>query len=120
MFVVQIKVLKKPGGTLHDSFLEEGFILEKRIGQPTTMPWQTERQTYIQTYITPFFFCLPSQYPPHSQVWVSRSAWRTARHAAHTTHTRQTPRQTDSHRQTAELDGRVRAYAGVLSVLYVT
>ncbi|CEM06890.1 unnamed protein product [Vitrella brassicaformis CCMP3155] len=34
-----IQVLKKPGGTLHDSFLEEGFILEKRIGvgQPKRM-----------------------------------------------------------------------------------
>lgn len=27
-----IQVLKKPGGTMGDSFLEEGFLLEKRIG----------------------------------------------------------------------------------------
>merc|ERR1712227_712875 len=27
-----IQVLKKPGGSLADSFLEEGFILEKKIG----------------------------------------------------------------------------------------
>merc|ERR1719238_1205847 len=27
-----IQVIKKPGGSLKDSFLEEGFILEKRIG----------------------------------------------------------------------------------------
>jgi T-complex protein 1 subunit beta len=26
-----IKIIKKPGGTLHDSFLAEGFILEKSI-----------------------------------------------------------------------------------------
>ncbi|KAK4534520.1 hypothetical protein CDCA_CDCA02G0545 [Cyanidium caldarium] len=31
-----IKIIKKPGGSLHDSYLAEGFILEKRfgIGQP--------------------------------------------------------------------------------------
>merc|ERR1712178_611800 len=27
-----IQVIKKPGGSLKDSFLEEGFILEKKIG----------------------------------------------------------------------------------------
>eukprot|EP00922_Rhytidocystis_sp_ex-Travisia-forbesii_P017861 GHVS01026616.1.p1 GENE.GHVS01026616.1~~GHVS01026616.1.p1 ORF type:complete len:533 (-),score=78.63 GHVS01026616.1:573-2171(-) len=34
-----IKVIKKPGAALKDSFLEEGFILEKKIGvgQPKTM-----------------------------------------------------------------------------------
>eukprot|EP00921_Rhytidocystis_pertsovi_P022940 GHVQ01036545.1.p1 GENE.GHVQ01036545.1~~GHVQ01036545.1.p1 ORF type:complete len:418 (-),score=64.33 GHVQ01036545.1:77-1330(-) len=34
-----IQVIKKPGGTLKDSFLEEGFILEKRIGvnQPKSL-----------------------------------------------------------------------------------
>nr|BAN66157.1 T-complex protein beta subunit, putative [Babesia bovis] len=34
-----IQILKKPGGSLKDSYLEEGFILEKRIGvaQPKVM-----------------------------------------------------------------------------------
>ena len=28
-----IHVLKKPGGTLRDSYLDDGFILEKKIGR---------------------------------------------------------------------------------------
>lgn len=27
-----IHIIKKPGGSIHDSYLEEGFILEKKIG----------------------------------------------------------------------------------------
>jgi T-complex protein 1 subunit beta len=27
-----IQIIKKPGGTIHDSFLDEGFILDKRVG----------------------------------------------------------------------------------------
>ena len=40
-----IHILKKPGGCLRDSYLDEGFVLEKRIGRLQTLDPKSQPQS---------------------------------------------------------------------------